>query len=469
MLYTPPMIRLLLSLLIVALAPGLAVLPGAKAALPVASARADVAADLRTAFQAAFDGSGPGAAVIVVKDGKVLLRDARGLANVELGVPLAPDSVFRIGSVTKQFTAAAILMLVQEGKLAVGDPITKYLPDYPVQGRTITVEHLLTHTSGIKSYTGMLAWRGIIPLDKNVREMIDIFKDQPMEFEPGERWAYNNSGYFLLGAIIEKVSGKSYESFVKERIFEPLQMKQSYYDRPGPIIPKRAAGYSRLGTSAQNAEYLSMTQPYSAGALASTVDDLAKWDAALYGDSPLTAASRAQMFKPYALKAGESAHYGYGWMIGRYRDTAVVEHGGGINGFTCHVVRMPDARVYVALLTNAGGGASPQSHARRLATIALGQPLAATDTLPSEPVLEQYVGRYHSDGPPPVVREVTRQGARLSMQRPGAPPSELVALAPDTFYARESLALVTFQRDASGKVTAVAVDNWGRVEKGQRR
>jgi hypothetical protein len=224
-----------------------------------------------------------------------------------------------------------------------------------------------------------------------------------------------------------------------------------------------------LGAGVVNAPYLSTTHPYSAGALMSTVDDLARWDAALYGESPLTAASLAQMFKPYALKNGQSTHYGYGWQIGRYNGTPVVEHGGAINGFTCHVVRMPDARIYVALLRNFGGGSSSTALARRLALIALGQPLVGTDTLPSEQMLEQYVGKYHTDGPPPVVTEVTRQGARLSAQRPGAPASELVAMAIDKFYSRESLALVTFERDASGKVTGVVVDNWGRVDKGQRR
>ncbi len=197
----------------------------------------------------------PGAAVIAVRDGKTVLRKGYGMADLELGVPIQPDMVFRIGSMTKQFTAVAILMLVEEGKLAVSDPITKFLPDYPTGGKTITVEHLLTHTSGIKSYTDMPDFLANIRKDYKVQELIDHFKGEPMDFAPGERYQYDNSGYFLLGAIIEKASGMSYEAFLKQRIFDVVGMTQTSLDEqlphdpaPGPRLLRRRATPGRTPT-----------------------------------------------------------------------------------------------------------------------------------------------------------------------------------------------------------------------------
>ncbi|NTU52026.1 MAG: serine hydrolase, partial [Candidatus Aminicenantes bacterium] len=164
----------------------------------------------------------PGAAVIVRKNGETVFRKGYGMADLELGVPVEPDMVFRLGSITKQFTAVAILLLAQEGKLGLQDEITKFLPDFPTQGRRITVEHLLTHTSGIQSYTDLPEWLPLWRKDFTLKELIDLFKDKPMQFGPGESWAYNNSGYVLLGAIIEKVSGKTYEGFIEAAIFQPL-------------------------------------------------------------------------------------------------------------------------------------------------------------------------------------------------------------------------------------------------------
>ncbi|MGH9843739.1 MAG: serine hydrolase domain-containing protein, partial [Blastocatellia bacterium] len=176
-----------------------------------------------------FKANEPGAAAIVVKDGKVVFRKGYGMANMEFGIPIEPDMIFRIGSVTKQFTAVATLMLAEQGKLSLSDEITKFLPDYPTQDRKITVEHLLTHTSGIVSYTGMPEWRPQMRKDVSLDEMIAVFKDKPMEFVPGERWNYNNSGYVLLGAVIEKASGMKYADFVEKNIFAPLGMKRSFY------------------------------------------------------------------------------------------------------------------------------------------------------------------------------------------------------------------------------------------------
>ena len=301
----------------------------------------------------------PGAAVIVVRDGKTIFRRGYGLADVENQLPVKPEHVFRLGSITKQFTAVGIMMLKEEGKLKLDDLITKYLPDYPLKGRKVTIRHLLTHTSGIQSYTGMRAWVPLMIKDMTVEEIINIFKDQPFNFEPGEQYLYNNSGYFLLGAIIEKTSGKSYEDFIQERIFTPLGMSNSYYGHPQKIVPNRARGYKSNGRELFNCSYISMTHPYSAGALLSTVDDMAKWDAALYTEKLVSKESLEQCWTPQKLNSGKEITYGFGWMLTERNGVKLIAHGGGINGFRSYAIRIPAKRLYIAVLRNLEGGTAP--------------------------------------------------------------------------------------------------------------
>jgi D-alanyl-D-alanine carboxypeptidase len=232
-----------------------------------AAAGPEIAGQMDALLSAAYAPAGPGAAVLVMKDGTPLLRKGYGLANLDLGVPIRPEMVFRLGSITKQFTAVGILRLVHEGKVSLDDDITRFLPEYPTHGLRITVENLLTHTSGIRNYTDMASWLALWRKDFTVPSLIDLFKDKPMQFSPGERFEYDNSCYILLGAILEKASGRGYADFIRQRIFEPLGMKHSYYGAIDPIIPGRVAGYERAGYGFVNATYLSMTQPYAAGSL----------------------------------------------------------------------------------------------------------------------------------------------------------------------------------------------------------
>ena len=203
------------------------------------------------------------------------------MANVELGVSIKPEMVFRLGAITKQFTAVAILRLGERGKLALSDRVIRFIAKYPTYGHKITVEHLLTHTSGIKSYTDIPEFWKKVKEDKSIEENIAFFKDQPMNFEPGERWQYNNSGYFRLGAIIEKVSGQAYEAFLKQHIFDTLGMADTHYDLPNKIIAGRVQGYGKNEHGIENEAYISSTRPHAARSLASSVDDLAMWDASL--------------------------------------------------------------------------------------------------------------------------------------------------------------------------------------------
>ncbi len=237
-------------------------------------------AELDALFKSRYKATEPGGAALVAKGGKVIYRGAFGMADIENNIAMRPEHVFEIGSITKQFTATAILMLMEQGKLKLDDPVTKFIPDYPMHGHTITIHHLLTHTSGIKSYTGMEKWTKRWREDLSPTEMIEIFRNEPMDFAPGEQYRYNNSAYFLLGYIIEKVSGMTYPEFLEKNIFMPLALKNTFYGSQSKIIRNRAQGYQKQSEFTR-AEYLSMTQPYSAGSIMSTVEDLFTWQQAV--------------------------------------------------------------------------------------------------------------------------------------------------------------------------------------------
>ncbi|MEO1626745.1 MAG: serine hydrolase domain-containing protein, partial [Bacteroidota bacterium] len=341
-----------------------------------------------------FDADGPGAAVLVAKNGEVIFRSSIGKANIELGVSIEPDHVFRIGSITKQFTAVAILMLMEEGKLALDDELTRFLPDYPTKGKSIDVAQLLTHTSGIPSYTSMPGFLDNYSRNHFTPEaIIDSFKNEEFDFEPNTEFRYNNSGYVLLGAIIEKISGMSYADFIQQRIFDKIGMTQSYYDDHSTIIPKRASGYEKAGDGYANASYLDMSLPYAAGSLLSTVDDLYKWQSALQADKLVKKETLQQAFTRYKLKNGEEIDYGYGWFLNKLFGEPVIEHSGGIYGFLAQGVYIPNDNIYVAVLTNCTC-VSPNEVARMMAAIEMGKyskrtpkPMSATD-------LKEYVGVY---------------------------------------------------------------------------
>jgi CubicO group peptidase (beta-lactamase class C family) len=415
----------------------------------------DLAAYADHLLAAAYPPDQPGAAALVIKDGKVVLRKGYGLANVELGVPLGPEDVFEIGSITKQFTAAAVLLLQQQGKLRVDDEITRYLPDYPTHGETITIENLLTHTSGVPSYTGMPEWFPRVREDMPLPVLMGLFKDKPLDFKPGTKWSYSNSGYIVLGALIEKVSGKSYEQFVEEEIFQKLGMSQTRYNHPEEVVPHRATGYEGRGKELRNARYLSMTQPYAAGSLISTVDDLAKWDRALKTDALLSQASRDRMFTPYKLSTGKSAGYGYGWAVADFLGRRLIQHGGGIFGFVTAELRVPEEGLFVAILSNnTASGASPDDLGMRIVAKALGQALEDRKSVELDAkTLDEYVGVYRFDEQ--TTRTITREGSKLFAQRSGGDRTEILAAARDDFFYKDALARLHFQRDAQGKVTGV--------------
>ncbi len=317
-------------------------------------------------------------AVLVSENGKVIFKKGYGLANMEWNIPIEADTKFRLGSITKQFTSMLILQLVQEGKIKVDGKLTDYLPDYRKDtGDRITIHQLLNHTSGIPSYTGLPNFfQDVSRNPYSVSDFVKKFTSGDLEFEPGTKWNYNNSGYFLLGAIIEHVTGKPYEQVLKERIFDPIGMKNTGYDHHDTILAKRAAGYERRPGGIVNAAYLDMSLPYAAGSLYSTVEDLYLWDQALYTDKLLSPQLKELLFKP------GMSNYAYGWVVRKAplgaqdEQVTIIEHGGGINGFNTLITRMPESKNLIVLLNNTGGTKLGEM-SQKIAAILFGKPYKA--------------------------------------------------------------------------------------------
>ena len=440
----------------------------AQDAVTSATAEQDLASRIDASIAPYFKADAPGATVIVVKDGKSVLRKAYGMADTAKGVSMRPEMALRLGSITKQFTSTAILMLLDEGKLSLDDDITKHLPDYPAKGKKITIEHLLTHTSGIVSYTSKPNYVATMAKDLTVAQMIDGFKNDPLEFEPGTKFNYNNSGYFLLGAIIEKVSGLTYANFLEQRIFTPLGMKDTAYEGARRSSAPRAAGYSAQEQGFAPAQPLSMSQPYAAGSLVSTVDDLAKWDAAISAGKLLKPASWKLAFTPYKLSPEKSTDYGYGWSVGTLQGTPVVDHGGGINGFRTYALRLPEQKIFVAVLANAdSGNANPEMLAKKAAALAMGKPFVEPKEIALDAKsIDAFTGTYDIDGKEK--RTFTSRDGKLMMARGDRSPVALAPYAKNGFFLPGTLARFEFGRDDAGKVTHVMVDNQGKQTRNER-
>ena len=309
--------------------------------------------DIAEVIDRLIDPRGPGAAIAVVRGGEVLYRGGAGMANLEWGVPIDTDTVFRIGSITKQFTAAAIMLLSEDGELSLDDEVQAALPDYPRQPQPITIRQVLNHTAGIPSYTSQPSFDAVGQrTDRDLDGLLGLFRDLPLNFEPGERFEYSNSGYALLGAIIEARSGMPYRRFLLERMFRPLGMRRTRYLYDEPVIERRASGYSPSPKGPQNARTMSMTLPHAAGALGSTVDDLLTWQRALSSGKVVSAESYRTMVEPCRFNDGSTGGYGCGLMLAEYRERPTIGHGGGINGFVSMLEHLPTEQLTVIILGN---------------------------------------------------------------------------------------------------------------------
>ncbi len=298
----------------------------------------------------------PGLTFAVSKDGKMVRASAYGFANLELGVRATQDTVYEIGSITKQFTATAIMMLMERGVVGLDDTLPKYVDGIPTAWTNVTVRHLLTHTSGIKSYTGVTNFVTLARNDHKATDIIKMVSNFPLEFQPGEKWNYNNTGYYLLGMIVEKASGKSYWDFLREQVFQPLGMTTTRNSDPQFVIPNRARGYSWVSNSFQNLDPITASSGWAAGSLVSTVDDLVKWDAALYTERLLRKSTLDQMWTSAKLNNGTNTDYGFGWSVGKREGHREVGHGGGTAGFSTYIARFIDDKLTVIVLTDSSGG-----------------------------------------------------------------------------------------------------------------
>jgi CubicO group peptidase (beta-lactamase class C family) len=402
--------------------------------------------------------------VLVARGDEVLLSKGYGEANLELSVANQPNTRFRIGSLTKQFTAAAMLLLEEQGKLKVEDPVKKYLPDAPAAWDKITIFNLLTHTSGIPNFTGFPDYAASEPFATSPEKLVARFRDKPLEFQPGEKGNYSNSGYVLLGYLIERISGEDYASFVQKYIFTPLGMKDSGYDSNSAIIAHRASGYSPGPNGPMNAGFIHMSGPFSAGGLYSTTEDLLRWERGLFGGKLLSPASLQKMTTPF------KDDYAFGLGVGTKNNRKLIAHGGGIEGFNSYLCYYPADQVTVAVLGNLNGPA-PEAIAAALGAVVHGESVQLTSekkaitVLPE--VLQQYVGTYEMN--PTFAIAVTLEGSQLMVQATAQPKFPVFAETENKFFLKVVEAEIEFIKDPNGAVTSLILHQNGHSQTARRK
>ena len=378
---------------------------------------------------------GPGAAVAVIQDGQVIHSAGYGMASLEWSQPISPNTVFGIGSTTKPFTATAIMLLERDRLLSTAAPITDYLPDYNTHGATITLTHLLTHTSGIPNFiTRPGFWERVAPLDHDHTQLRALFEPLPLDFAPGERYSYSNSGYCLLGMVIERVAGMPYQDFIRERIFEPLGMASSGYLSGDHIIPRLASGYRFQDGAAFYPHRVSPSLVYAAGAIHSTIEDLARWDAALSDARLLDLETLARMEQPLTLNDGRREGYGLGWGLSRFRGRPVAHHAGGVPGYSAFLGRFIEDNLTIIILSNWGLFDAAGLLARPIASLLLElpQPLAPQHPPDLEASALARMSGSYVNGIGDVV-EVTVEGGHL--RATGELTADLVPVSDTTFRA----------------------------------
>jgi CubicO group peptidase (beta-lactamase class C family) len=398
--------------------------------------------------------------VLVARGPDVILNKGYGSANLEWDVPNTPTTRFRLGSITKQFTAASILLLEERGKLKLEDPIKKYVPEAPAAWDGITIFNLLTHSSGIPNFTSLPDYNSLKLRDTPVAKTIATVRDKPLDFAPGEKMSYSNSGYLVLGHVIEQVAGTSYEKFVTDNIFTPLGMKDSGYDSNTAVIARRAAGYVPTPAGPVNAGFVHMSIPHAAGALYSTTEDLLRWEQGLFGGKLLSPASLAKMTTPF------KSDYALGVVVRTANGRKVVQHGGGIDGFNTYLAYYPDNKLTVAVLANINGE-TPTQLAANLAELANGGVVKLTSERKEIPLpvatLSKYVGTYEIAAGVTMVMRL--DGDHLTTQLTGQQAFPVFAESETKFFLKVVDAQVEFFMDASGAVTHAVMYQNGRERK----
>jgi CubicO group peptidase (beta-lactamase class C family) len=386
--------------------------------------------------------------VLVAQDGQPVFRKAYGWANADWRIPNGPDTKYRIGSMTKQFTAALVMQLVEQNRLSLDDSIVKYYPDAKEVWRPVTIHHLLSHTSGIPDPSDTPGFMSkFATVNHSPAEIMRLTAEKPLEFAPGTEFKYDNGGYVLLGWLIERLVNKHYDAQLRQALLDPIGMKDSGYDHYDNILPNRAEGYNYKGLTLFRAPYVDMSVPFAAAAMYSTVDDLLKWDQALYGDKILSEASKQKMWTP-GLK-----NFGYGWMIEKRWGGTVLEHGGGINGYNGMIVRMPEKKLLAVVLGNLGS-AAPFLMADGLLSIALGNkqedPKPHTRTPMNVVEARPFEGEYELHWA--FSMKVREAGDVLLLQFTGQPPMRFEPMGGTRFFNDQFDAELEFAKDGSSLV-----------------
>jgi CubicO group peptidase (beta-lactamase class C family) len=401
--------------------------------------------------------------VLVARGNDILINKGYGYADLEWKISNVPEAKFRPGSITKQFTAAAILLLQERGKLDVHDAVKKYIPNAPAAWDKITIFNLLTHTSGIPNFTSFPNYRSIEPFSQSPDDLIALFRDKPLDFQPGEKWSYSNSGYIVLGYLIGKISGENYAEFVQKNIFDPLGMRDSGYGSNATIIPDFASGYTPGPKGLVNAGYVNMSVPFSAGALYSTTGDLFRWEQGLFGGKLLSAESLKEMTTPF------KSDYAFGLMVRSVQGRKMIDHGGGIEGFNTELAYYPDDRLTVVVLGNVNGGA-PGEIGRDLGTVAEGGRVVLAserkEVHVDPQVLEGYVGNYQLT--PNFSIAITRDGDHLYEQATSQPKFEIYPEREKEFFLKVADAQIEFVTNSQGKATALILHQNGIDQRGPR-
>jgi CubicO group peptidase (beta-lactamase class C family) len=401
--------------------------------------------------------------VLIARGDKILLNKGYGSANLEWDISNSPNTKFRLGSVTKQFTAASVLLLQERGKLKINDPVKTYMPDAPAAWDRVTIFHLLTHTSGIPSFTSFPEYKKWEPFAVTPAEEVARFRDKPLEFAPGEKWNYSNSGYVLLGYLIEKIAGVTYQQFLRDNIFTPLDMRDSGFDSNSAIIPRRASGYSHDKNEIVNTGFIHMSIPFSAGSLYSTTLDLLKWEQGLFGGKVLSAASLETMATPF------KNNYACGLAVETKNGHKKISHGGGIEGFNTELDYYPEDKLTVVVLANINGTA-PGDIADKLAALAHGEKVILSSERKAivldDTVLARYVGAYRMESA--AAMQIALDGHQLTAKLGGQPAYPIFPESDSMFFLKVVDAELEFQKDSSGAVTGLVLHQGGQDVKGQR-
>ena len=433
-------------------------------ALPVTASLAQDPARMDQVVQSYTRDQGFMGSVLVARGAHVIFSKGYGSANLEWEIPNSPTTKFRLGSITKQFTAASILLLQERGKLNVHDPVKKYMRDAPAAWDKITIFHLLTHTSGIPNFTSFPDYPKLEPFATTAEAVVARFRDKPLDFQPGEGWSYSNSGYVLLTYLIEKITGSSYETFVRDNIFAPLGMTSSGYDSNRAIIPHRASGYVFNKNQFTNAGYIDMTVPQGAGALYSTTEDLLKWEQGLFGGKVLQPASLREMTTPF------KNNYAFGLVVDSSGAHRVIQHDGGIEGFNTSLSYYPDDSLTVVVLANVNGTV-PGLIASKLATLGRGEQVVLTGErkeIALDPkVLASRVGAYRMPAGP--VMLITLEGDQLMSKLGMQQPIPLFPESPTMFFPKVVDAEIEFSDlDANGRPDVMTLHQNGRSTRATR-